>query len=163
MQTQIAYSDDRGGAPFAAAYAALVSLGEDGFLRITKTEMETAQYIVNEVSKIPELVVIGQPCMTIVSFKVRDGLKLNIFSVSDVMESKGWKMERNAVPQSIHCTLMPQHSAVRFMIYVWFGDRLLIVSHDRLRRSLYPISEKVSRQCKPTPQGARCSSNNFCN
>jgi len=102
----------RAGAPLAAAYAAIVALGEEGFLELTKQEMETAVTLKNAISLIPELVLLGDPCMTILSFAARNPKHLNVFCVADVMEQMGWKIERNQKPDSIHCTLMPQHSKV---------------------------------------------------
>ena len=35
--------------------------------------------------------------------------EINILSVADVLEDKGWKPERQQYPDSLHCTIMPHH------------------------------------------------------
>lgn len=35
--------------------------------------------------------------------------EVNIMALADAMETKGYKIERNQYPDSIHCTIMPHH------------------------------------------------------
>lgn len=91
-----------------------MSLGEDGFLRIAKETMETVQYIKNGVAQTKELELVGEPHMTIVAIQVKPEFgKLNIHSIADAMEERGWKLERQQFPDCIHLTVMPQHAATR--------------------------------------------------
>lgn len=129
-------------------------------MKLTKQEMETAQFLVSQISELPELEVIGAPCMTIISFKPRSEVTLNIFAVADVMESKGWKIERNAVPQSIHCTLMPQHTPVRVVfVFVLFSFYYYLIFSSiaffffyRFEKSLSPTCVIALQSCKQIPR-----------
>ena len=50
--------------------------------------------------------------MSIVSFRSIKS-KLNIYSLADAMEKFGWQLERQRLPDSIHCSVMPQHASVK--------------------------------------------------
>ena len=37
---------------------------------------------------------------------------VDILVLADVMEAGGWKVERQQYPNSLHCTVLPHHTAV---------------------------------------------------
>jgi sphinganine-1-phosphate aldolase len=96
----------RPGGAIAAAWAALVSLGQDGYMNIARDVMNTTQQIIEGVDQIPALAVITKPDMTCVAIVSKDR-KVNIHAVADLMEAKGWKIERQQYPDSIHVTPPP--------------------------------------------------------
>lgn len=99
----------RGGGPFAAAWASLVMLGEKGYLERTKVILDTVKFILNGINGIPELKIIGKPNMSILSFGSTNP-DVNIFAVADYLEDhKGWKMERQQNPDTLHLTVMSRH------------------------------------------------------
>ena len=103
----------RGGGSIAAAWAALVGMGKDGYCKLVKGVMETSKYIQDNLAMIEPLEIIGKPDMSIVAFRSTDKA-VNIFAVGDVLENQfGWRIERQQLPNSIHCSLMPSHGAVR--------------------------------------------------
>lgn len=104
----------RGGAPIAAAWASLVSLGEEGFLRLLGQAMEAKEYIRKRVEAIADLEIVGRPQGTILAIRAKDPAKLNILAVGDVLESdNGWKIDRQQNPASIHLTCMPAHHKIK--------------------------------------------------
>lgn len=72
--------------------------------------METSLYLQNAINSIPELQILGQPHVSVISF---GSSSLNIYSIADVMEKSGYKMERQQNPACIHMTLMPPHSLIK--------------------------------------------------
>ena len=50
----------------------------------------------------------GDPCMTAFAI-ASSNPNINIQAVADAMETKGWKMERNQLPDSLHCSILPHH------------------------------------------------------
>eukprot|EP00026_Physarum_polycephalum_P006604 Phypoly_transcript_06653.p1 GENE.Phypoly_transcript_06653~~Phypoly_transcript_06653.p1 ORF type:complete len:531 (+),score=55.01 Phypoly_transcript_06653:139-1731(+) len=101
----------RGGGAMAAAWTAMISLGEKGYTEYARGIMETAEYIKSSVVKISDLFILGNPVMTILSFSSRT---LNIFSICDVMEEQfHWNLERQQYPDCVHLTLTPAHSNTR--------------------------------------------------
>jgi len=104
----------RGGGPIAAAWAAMLSMGEDGYVEKAKSILDTAKHIRQGLTTIPGLRLMGQPDATIVAFEAAANEKFSIFAVADVMEEKfGWTMEKQQNPNCIHMTLMPVHAAVK--------------------------------------------------
>lgn len=91
----------RPGGAIAAAWAAMVSLGQDGYMNIARDVMNTTQQIIEGIDRIPSLAVITKPDMTCVAIVSKDR-KVNIHAVADLMETKGWKIERQQYPDSIH-------------------------------------------------------------
>lgn len=65
------FAGSRSGAVIATAWASLVRLGEDGFLRATAAIMEVATRFKDAVRDMPELEVIGEPAASVVAFKAR--------------------------------------------------------------------------------------------
>lgn len=120
----------RGGGPIASAWASMIALGEEGFLSRTQMILDTFNYILNELKIMKDVHVIGNPIGFIISFESSDTSKLNIYSVADVMEKKGWKIERQLYPDSIHCTLMPQHFAVKERFIQDLKDSIEIVKQE---------------------------------
>uniref|UniRef100_A0A6N2M8D1 Sphingosine-1-phosphate lyase n=1 Tax=Salix viminalis TaxID=40686 RepID=A0A6N2M8D1_SALVM len=99
----------RPGGLIAGAWAALMSLGLEGYLENTKTIMEVSQRIQKGIKEIPELFIIGRPDMTIVAIGSND---LDIFEVNDIMTSKGWHLNALQRPNSIHICVTLQHAQV---------------------------------------------------
>ncbi|KYQ88631.1 sphingosine-1-phosphate lyase [Tieghemostelium lacteum] len=104
----------RSGGNIAAAWASLVSMGEQGLSgyvsKIMKTALSIQKSIKEELSQ--DIRLIGSPVMSIISC-VSVNSSLNIHCVSDVMQSRyGWRLERQHKPNSIHMTLSISHIGI---------------------------------------------------
>ncbi|KAL2903858.1 Sphingosine-1-phosphate lyase [Bienertia sinuspersici] len=99
----------RPGGLIAGAWAAMMSLGEEGYLENTRQIMETSKKIQEGIKCIPELFVIGKPDMTIVAFASNI---IDIFEVNDMMSSKGWHLNALQRPNSLHICVTLQHVSV---------------------------------------------------
>ncbi|XP_024531540.1 sphingosine-1-phosphate lyase isoform X1 [Selaginella moellendorffii] len=96
----------RPGALIAGAWAALASLGEEGYLKITKSLMEASKKLRDGIQEIPGLYVLGDPAMTVIAFGSND---CDIFRVNDAMSSKGWSLNALQKPSSVHFCVTLQH------------------------------------------------------
>ncbi|XP_070533931.1 sphingosine-1-phosphate lyase-like [Ptychodera flava] len=101
----------RPGGHIAASWAALKHLGEDGYMEKAKMLMATTEKLKNGIKKIPGLCILGDPVMTCFAVGASDS-SVDMLAVADAMEDKGWKMERQQFPTSIHCSILPQHVGV---------------------------------------------------
>ncbi len=95
--------------PIAAAWAVMNYLGRDGYLRLTKSVMETAQKIRSGVDAIPGVEILGDPDASILALASR---KHDIYEIADELEIRGWHMDRQHRPPSLHLTITPAHAAV---------------------------------------------------
>ncbi len=89
----------------ASTWAAMVTMGESGYLKAARRIMKTADTIKAGVAKIPELTIIGDPsyCIAITSDAV------NIYHVNDFMASRGWRLNGLQRPAGFHiCVTLPQ-------------------------------------------------------
>lgn len=99
----------RPGGPIAAAWATMKKLGEEGYLDLTKKVLETRDYFLKELAKIPELKLLAYPDSSLVSFASTDS-KVGVYAVADQLQAKGWNLTRQQNPESLHITISPAHS-----------------------------------------------------
>ncbi|OPL11348.1 MAG: sphingosine-1-phosphate lyase [delta proteobacterium MLS_D] len=101
----------RPGGAYAAAWAALQALGVEGYTAITKETMEATQRLLDGINGMPELEVIGSPSASVFSYRSVDR-KVNIYAVGDLMEKKGWHIDRLQRPEALHAMVTPLHAGV---------------------------------------------------
>ncbi|KAG1331448.1 Sphingosine-1-phosphate lyase [Cocos nucifera] len=95
----------RPGGLIAGAWAAMMSLGLNGYLENTRQIMEVSKKIQKGIEEIPELFVVGKPHMTVVAFGSN---AVDIFEVNDLMSSKGVPL----ILLSLHICVTLQHVPV---------------------------------------------------
>jgi glutamate/tyrosine decarboxylase-like PLP-dependent enzyme len=88
----------RSGGLTAATWAALVSMGEEGYLHAARLIMETADKIRLGISSIPEIIIAGKS--TFVICMISD--EVNMYHVNDYLISKGWRMNGCQNPPGFH-------------------------------------------------------------
>lgn len=89
----------RPGALVVCAWAALVSLGEDGYRERTKKIVDAAQKIADGVTKIPNIYLMTSKPSVVVCFSSDE---LDIYSISARMAKKGWTLNEMQSPASVH-------------------------------------------------------------
>uniref|UniRef100_A0A7N0VGI4 Sphingosine-1-phosphate lyase n=1 Tax=Kalanchoe fedtschenkoi TaxID=63787 RepID=A0A7N0VGI4_KALFE len=99
----------RPGGLIAGAWAAMISLGQEGYLENTEKIMALSKKIQSGIKEIPELFIVGKPDMTIIAFASD---VVDIFEVNDLMSSKGWHLNALQRPNSLHICLTLQHVPV---------------------------------------------------
>jgi len=89
----------------AATWAAMVTTGEEGYLRDAKAIMAAADKIRSGITQIPELRIIGKSTFVIaVTSEVVD-----IYHVNDYLANKGWRMNGCQNPPGFHfCVTLRQ-------------------------------------------------------
>jgi glutamate/tyrosine decarboxylase-like PLP-dependent enzyme len=102
-------SGTRPGGAIAAAWAILNFLGEDGYLRITDAVMKTSLKIRQGIEAIPDLMVLSNPEMSVMAIASD---RLNIYEVADELAERGWHIDRQQFPPSLHLTVNYAHTAV---------------------------------------------------
>eukprot|EP00118_Oscarella_pearsei_P026722 m.310347 g.310347 ORF g.310347 m.310347 type:complete len:537 (+) comp51007_c0_seq1:154-1764(+) len=98
----------RPGGNIAASWAALRSIGQDGYLKMAGKLMEVTLTLQSGIRDIPGLTILGKPHMTAFAFASNDP-QVDILALADAMEGKGWKIERQQFPTSVHCSILPSH------------------------------------------------------
>ncbi len=104
----------RSGAPMAAAWAVMQRLGIEGYERLTRTTIDTARKIVGGVCAIDGLEVVGDPEAQLLAIVVdRDWAdRLDVFAVGDALASRGWYLDRQHRPDSLHATVSAGNASV---------------------------------------------------
>jgi glutamate/tyrosine decarboxylase-like PLP-dependent enzyme len=88
----------RSGGLLAATWAAMVTIGRDGYLKYAKDIFETAYAMQRIVSSHSELRLMGKPtfCFSFTSDE------FDIYHVNDFMRTRGWRFNGQQYPNSIH-------------------------------------------------------------
>lgn len=102
----------RPGGMIAAAWAAMVGMGQSGYLDIAREVLNTTMKIEEGLKGIAGIEVLSKPDMTALAIVSSPKSKISILAVADQMEKKGWKMERQQLPDSLHMSILPQHASV---------------------------------------------------
>jgi sphinganine-1-phosphate aldolase len=100
-----AMAGTRPAGPVAAAWAALMHIGRDGYLELTRTAHDAALALRAGIEAIDGLVVRGDPPATVLAFGARDPDALDIFAVGERLAAKGWYLDRQNRPDSLHATV----------------------------------------------------------
>ncbi|CAM6002199.1 unnamed protein product [Sphagnum balticum] len=88
----------RAGALIAGAWAAMMSIGENGYMKIVSKLMDTSKRIEAGIKKIEGLYVLGKPDMTVIAFGSRE---VDIYKVNDVMTTQGWSLNALHKPSRV--------------------------------------------------------------
>src|SRR4030043_1614206 len=98
----VALMGTRSGGSVAGAWALINYLGKEGYREIVKQVMETTKKIISGINSIPGLNVISNPDMCLIAFTSENH---DIFVIADMMEEKGWHLDRQQFPDSLHLTI----------------------------------------------------------
>ncbi|MEN8113152.1 MAG: aminotransferase class V-fold PLP-dependent enzyme [Actinomycetota bacterium] len=96
----------RPGGLLAAAWAALLSLGEDGYLEATGRILEAGAAIRRGIAEIPELRVLGDP-LWVIAFASDE---VDIYEVMARMAKRGWSLNGLHHPPAVHIALTLRHT-----------------------------------------------------
>jgi len=100
------FAGSRPGALSAACWAALTSMGEQGYLDATKKILATADYLKTGIRQIPELRIIGDP-LFVIAFASDS---LDIYKVLETMSHKKWSLNGLHKPSCMHIALTLRHA-----------------------------------------------------
>ena len=101
----------RPGGPIAAAWAAVNAMGMEGYKTMAAGVMQTTRQIMSGIRSVKGLKILGKPQMSVFAYTAADK-NINIFAVADLMEEKGWHIDRLQKPRGLHAMVTPAHEQV---------------------------------------------------
>jgi glutamate/tyrosine decarboxylase-like PLP-dependent enzyme len=99
----------KSGGAWAAAWAVMQHLGDDGYLRLTSVARNACLRLADAVDGIEGLQLWARPEATLLSFGASDPDHLDVFAVADALWRRGWYLDRQGPPPSLHCTVNVAH------------------------------------------------------
>ncbi|MGH8983032.1 MAG: aspartate aminotransferase family protein, partial [Acidimicrobiia bacterium] len=76
-----------------------------GYLRLTDVTLDATGRLVEGVRAIPGLDVLGEPEAQCVAITADDGSTVDVFAVMDALAARGWQLDRQGPPDSLHATV----------------------------------------------------------
>jgi sphinganine-1-phosphate aldolase len=138
----------KSGGPMAAAWAVMNYLGDDGYLRLTKAAYDACQQLADAIEQFPELQLRARPDSTLLSFGARDTTEessplFDIYAVADLLAQRGWYVDKQSPPASLHCTVNAVHGAVidEFLIDLRWAVDEVVTNESRGERGSYGTIE----------------------
>lgn len=98
----------KSGGPIASAWAVMHHLGDEGYMRLAHLARSSALLISEHVQAHEKLEMRAVPDATLVSF---GGIGVDVFAVADALALRGWYVDRQAPPDSIHLTVHAGHAS----------------------------------------------------
>jgi sphinganine-1-phosphate aldolase len=71
--------------------------------------MEASRKLIEGIDQIPELYIIGEPVMSVFSFASD---KIDVYHLGDLLDKKGWHLDRIQFPNALHMMVNPHHSKI---------------------------------------------------
>ncbi|HXN60880.1 MAG TPA: aminotransferase class V-fold PLP-dependent enzyme [Acidimicrobiales bacterium] len=105
LYASTAMAGTRPAGPVAAAWAALMHIGHDGYVELTRTAHDAARQLRDGIESVDALEVRGDPPATVMAFGARDPAALDIFAVGERLAAEGWYLDRQNRPDSLHATV----------------------------------------------------------
>ena len=136
-------SGSRSGGIIAAAWAAMVTLGREGYLAIAADIFRTAARLREIIGEHPELRVLGDPKFNVAfAASTADALgddPIDIFHVNDALAAKQWRMNGLQHPPAVHfCITRP--NTLPGVMDRFAADLHEAVGYARERRGTQPRS-----------------------
>ena len=125
----------RPGGPIAAAWAIMNFLGEEGYLKLADVVMQTVRKIREGIAALPEVRVLGNPDMSVLAIASD---KLDVYQIGDELTARGWHLDRQQFPPSLHMTIVPAHALV--------VDQFLIDLKAAIEAAKKPSVRKVTNR-----------------
>jgi sphinganine-1-phosphate aldolase len=99
----------RPGAPIAATWAVMVTLGKAGYVDAAKGIMECQKKIKEGMKDIPDMQLVGDSFSTVLGFTSKT---VDAFMVADAMKKHGWVLDMLQRPNGFHICLTVRHIGV---------------------------------------------------
>jgi sphinganine-1-phosphate aldolase len=100
------FAGSRPGALIAMAWATMVSLGHQGYVRHTRAVLETAREIRKSIEAIPQLRIVGDP-LWVIAFTSDT---VDVYRVLDEMTKRGWSLNGLQHPAAVHLCVTLRHT-----------------------------------------------------
>lgn len=100
------FAGSRSGALSAACWAAMLSVGQEGYLEATKRILEIGTKLKKAIRDMPDLFVLGDP-LWVIAFGSKT---LDIYRVMDCMAGKNWSLNGLHKPSCVHLCITLRHT-----------------------------------------------------
>jgi sphinganine-1-phosphate aldolase len=101
------FAGSRPGALSAECWAAMVSIGERGYLEAARRILETGAKVRDGIARIPGARVLGDP-LWVIAFATEDGV--DVFQVLEHMSERGWSLNGLQRPAAVHIAVTLRHT-----------------------------------------------------
>ena len=101
----------KSGGPIASAWAVMNHLGDNGYQDATQVSRTSALRIARHIDQHPLLTLRAFPDSTLVAFGTKDQEAHDVFTLAEILISRGWYMDRQGPPPSIHLTVNAIHES----------------------------------------------------
>jgi sphinganine-1-phosphate aldolase len=99
----------KSGGPIASAWAVMHHLGVNGYEDATRRARESALTIARHIDNHPDLQLRAFPDSTLLAFGTTDPNRHDVFALADALIARGWYMDKQSPPDSIHLTVNASH------------------------------------------------------
>lgn len=99
----------RPGGSIAAAWAVMNYLGREGYLELAHSIMDTTKALTEGINNIESLYILGKPEMSVFAFSSQ---VLDVYSLADAMDARGWHLDRQQRPACLHMMVTPAHAGI---------------------------------------------------
>jgi glutamate/tyrosine decarboxylase-like PLP-dependent enzyme len=123
------FAGSRPGALSGACWAAMVTMGEQGYMEAAKRILGTAALIKRGIEEIPALHVLGDP-LWVIAFASDT---LDIYAIMDYMAKKKWSLNGLQLPPSVHICVTLRHTRPGL------AERFIADLKEALRKDSSPI------------------------
>ena len=96
-------------APIATAWAVMQSLGRTGYVDTMRTTMETVEKLHQAIAGFDGIELVGDPIGPVFAMQSDT---VDLYAVGDVMDDRGWHVNRNVDPPGLHMMISPAHASV---------------------------------------------------
>ena len=128
----------RSGGLLAATWAAMVSLGREGYLRYARDIFDTAFAMQQAVRSHPELRIMGDPyfCFSFTSDE------FDIYHVNDALRASGWRLNGQQYPNAIHMAVTRPQTQPG-LVDKWWADLDAAVAHAHEHKDEPAVSGSI--------------------
>jgi len=113
----------RAAAPIVAAWAVMKHLGVEGYKEIVSELLATGSYFREGMAAIGGIEIVGEPIGPLLALRSDT---VDLYAVADVLDERGWHLNRNTEPYGLHLMLSPAH---RDVIDELLGDLSFAMAH----------------------------------
>lgn len=106
-----AFLGTRPGGAYAAAWAAIQANGVEGYKALAEKTVQVSEKLKKGIREIGCFEIIGNPIASLFAYRSTDS-SVNIFALGDVMEKKGWHIDRIQRPDALHAMVTAPHDKV---------------------------------------------------
>jgi len=115
-------------APIATAWTVMQALGRDGYVEIMRDLLQTVAIVRDAIVELPGVELVGDPVGPVLAMRSDT---VDLYAVGDVMDDRGWHVNRNTDPPGLHVMLSPAHATVVDRLVADLADA---VAHHRESR-----------------------------